>query len=93
MVRSIALFIVSVAHAPAVVAADAATPPRPMAPAEPPAYVSALADYKPWRDTAPAPWKRVNDDVGRLGGHMGHLRGDAAPPKGDKPAPPAEAKR
>ena len=39
-----------------------------------PAYRSALGEYRPYRLDEPLrPWKEANDEVGRLGGHMGHL--------------------
>jgi hypothetical protein len=65
------------------VAADTpAAPPTSAAPRTPPAYVSALAGYRAWREVEVVPWKRANDEVGRLGGHAGHLRGSS-------PTPPA----
>lgn len=39
---------------------------------------SAFAGYRPFLDEPPAPWREVNDEVGRLGGHMGHMKGEAA---------------
>lgn len=91
MVRSLALWA-AVAHAPAVLAAEAAAPPRPPAPASPPAYVSAFAGYQPYREPTRAPWKGVNEEVGRIGGHAGYVR-DAAPPPQPPRLPPAETKR
>jgi len=79
MVRSLALIALAVAASPVVLASEVASPPRSTVPSTPPAYVSALADYKPWREPVLAPWKRVNDEVARLGGHMGHVRGSPAP--------------
>lgn len=39
-----------------------------------PAYRSPLSEYRPYRVDEPLrPWKDANDEVGRLGGHMGHL--------------------
>lgn len=31
-------------------------------------YSSAFADYKPWQDSPPGDWRRINDDVGSRGG-------------------------
>ena len=42
-------------------------------------YQSAFADYKPLQDEALQDWRQVNDEMGRLRGHMGHLEtGQAA---------------
>ena len=39
-----------------------------------PVYRSALNGYRPYRTDEPLrPWRDANDEVGRLGGHMGHL--------------------
>ena len=39
-----------------------------------PVYRSPLGDYRPYRVDEPLrAWKDANDEVGRLGGHMGHL--------------------
>lgn len=49
-------------------------------PADPQAAVpavrheSAFASYRPMRDEKPAPWREVNDEVGRVGGHLGIFR-------------------
>ncbi|MSQ49057.1 MAG: hypothetical protein EXR30_01570 [Betaproteobacteria bacterium] len=71
-------------------AAQAAARPDP---AEPKAavpvrpYESAFKNYQPYVDPDIARWREVNDEVGRLNGHMGHLPrqpGSAAKP-GAKP--------
>lgn len=36
-------------------------------------YQSVFADYKPLQDEALHDWRQVNDEMGRLRGHMGHL--------------------
>jgi len=54
------------------------------APVPPPHYPSAFADYALFRH-ALAPWRAVNDTVGRLGGHMGHM--PALPATPDEPQP------
>ncbi|NLF53915.1 MAG: hydrolase [Thauera phenolivorans] len=39
-----------------------------------PPYRSSLDAYRPYRADEPLrAWKEANDEVGRLGGHMGHL--------------------
>lgn len=54
-----------------------------------PGYDSAYADYKPYIDAPPAPWREANDLAARVGGHAGIFAGsthghDAPPPD---PAP------
>jgi hypothetical protein len=49
-------------------------------------YDSAFAGYTPYRDEKPAPWRDVNDEVGRVGGHIGIIGG--AGHAGHKTAPP-----
>ncbi len=81
----------------------AQSPPRPDDPAvktPPPAQASAFEGYRRFRDEEMVPWREVNDEVGRLGGHMGHVKeetmpaakeasGHAAPPPAAQPAPRA----
>jgi hypothetical protein len=56
-------------------------------------YESAFAGYTPYREEKLAPWRDVNDDVARAGGHIGIFRGagnadhDGAAPGPAKPAP------
>jgi len=79
--------VLTVALACATAAAGAQTPaPRERAPAPPPAYRSAFEGYRPYVEEPLAPWREVNDTVGRVGGHVGVLRADEnnAPPQ---PAP------
>ena len=62
----------------AAVAAGAAAQDRPADPAATaPAlkYESAFADYRPYREEKLAPWRDLNDEVGRVGGHVGMFRG------------------
>lgn len=42
-------------------------------------YQSAFADYRGWREPDAMNWRQANDEVGAMGGHMGHLRGGASP--------------
>lgn len=59
-------------HVPAE-ARPAAAAAQPGAPALP-VYRSPLSGYRPYRVDEPLrPWKDANDEVGRLGGHMGHV--------------------
>ena len=60
------------------VSAAAQTPARPD-PADPKSaatvrpYESAFRDYRPYVDPDIARWRDVNDEVGRLNGHVGHV--------------------
>jgi hypothetical protein len=76
----------------AVAAAQDAAPRNPADPSvavAAPRYESAFSGYARHRDEKIAPWREVNDDVGRIGGHIGILRG-ATP---SKPAPAAPKER
>lgn len=66
-------------------------------------YESAFTNYFPFRDEKLAPWREVNDEVGRVGGHLGIFGGAAGhaghgstKPKVQQPAtavtPPAPTK-
>jgi len=37
-------------------------------------YRSGLSEYRPYRDPAIADWRETNAEVGKLGGHGGHIR-------------------
>lgn len=49
-------------------------PTDPAAAVPPAQYSSAFAGYQPLRDEKPAPWREVNDEVARAGGHLGIFR-------------------
>lgn len=40
-------------------------------------YESALKDYRPFVEAEVARWREANAEVGRLGGHAGHLPREA----------------
>ncbi len=42
-------------------------------PAAAPAHEPAFRDYRPYVDPEVGRWRQANDEVGRLGGHSGHL--------------------
>ncbi|TMW71938.1 hydrolase [Thauera sp. UPWRP] len=68
-------------------ATQAATASEQSKPQPLPVYRSPLSEYRPYRVDEPLrSWKDVNDEAGRLGGHMGQLtppsRGDDS--KGDE---------
>lgn len=65
------------AHMPLATAALAAAPPDP---ANPDAFApsfsheSALTGYRGFREAPLVPWRDVNDEVARVGGHLGIFR-------------------
>ncbi len=67
-----------------------AAPTDPAAPVPPARYESAFAGYAPFRDQDVAPWRDLNDEAARIGGHIGIMRGAGQPASGKSPesAPP-----
>lgn len=49
-----------------------------------PAYSSAYAGYRSWRDEPPAAWREANDEAARIGGHLGMFK-----PQPQTPVAPA----
>jgi hypothetical protein len=46
-------------------------------------YLSAFKSYRPSVDENDTPdkvWRSANDEAGKLGGHVGHIRGYTTPP-------------
>ena len=69
------------AHAPlaaAQPAADRHDPADPAAPAPAFQYESAFKGYRSYRETPLAPWREVNDEAARVGGHLGIFRAGPA---------------
>ena len=60
-------------------------PADPDAPAPALQYESAFTDYRAFRETPLAPWRDVNDEVARVGGHLGILRGQGSRTEGAAP--------
>ena len=74
----------AIACAPLAAAAQAAAKPDPAkAKAGTPAaaYESAFTGYRPYVDPELARWREVNEEMGRLNGHIGHVPG-SVPPRG-----------
>lgn len=71
-------FAVLAAFAPHAAAQQQAAKPHPADPAAPaPAvkYESAFTGYRGFREEPLAPWRGVNDEVARAGGHIGIVGG------------------
>ena len=52
-------------------------------------YESAFKDYRPYADAEVVRWREINEEMGRLGGHVGHL--PKSPDATTKPAAKAPA--
>jgi len=66
-------------------AQSVANPADPAVTVPPARYDSAFAGFAPYREQKLAPWREVNDEVARVGGHVGVLRSD----RGGTAKPPA----
>ena len=75
--------------APVAAAADRPPVADPAGTVPAPEYRSAFSTYQPFRDQEPASWRELNDEVGRIGGHIGIFRAEkpAEPKAAAKPAP------
>lgn len=49
-------------------------------------YDSAFTGYQPYRAQKLAPWRELNDDVHKAGGHIGIVGGAAGKPAAQHPA-------
>jgi hypothetical protein len=63
-------------------------PADPKARTQPAEYRSAFTDYRRYSEPEIADWRAVNDEVARVGGHLGIVRGQREDDKG-RPKPPA----
>ena len=92
--RSMMAIAAFMALAPYAAAQQQSIRPHPADPAAtPPAakYESALTGYRGFREEPLAPWRDVNEEVARTGGHVGIMRGaDAHKPPAAAPARPAQ---
>ncbi|MBX3662447.1 MAG: hypothetical protein KF804_08360 [Burkholderiales bacterium] len=52
-------------------------PADPSAAVPAPVHSSAFSGYQPLGSEKPGPWRELNDEVARIGGHIGILRGTA----------------
>lgn len=57
------------------------------------AYESAFKDYRPYADPEVPRWRQTNEEMGRLGGHVGHVPRETGATATVKPGakPPAPA--
>lgn len=62
--------------------------PRASVPARP--YESTFKDYRPYVDPDIARWREVNEEVGRLNGHIGHVPQQPGMPARPGAKPPAQ---
>jgi len=62
--------------------------PKASAPVRP--YVSAFEGYRPYVDPDIARWRQVNDEVGKLKGHTGHVPPQAGAAAKSEAKPPAQ---
>ncbi len=51
------------------------------------AYRSVLGDYRGYQEVEVGPWRELNDEMERLGGHMGHMDGNGMRPTPGQAAP------
>jgi hypothetical protein len=52
-------------------------------------YRSAFQDYRPYREQELASWRAVNEEVARVGGHVGVMKNAEKPDEPQKDAKPA----
>ncbi|HEX5611649.1 MAG TPA: hypothetical protein VFX67_03285 [Burkholderiales bacterium] len=85
-------FALAATFAGVVVAQQTARPQPADAKAAIPAlrYHSAFQDYRPHVEPQIAPWREVNEEMARLGGHAGHMP-QAARQEKSAPKPPAHS--
>ena len=86
------LFAATVDAMPLLAAAPAPTDPGATVPGV--EYQSVFSDYRPYADETVSDWRSINEEVARVGGHAGVVRGASghANPAQVKPAQPtAEA--
>jgi len=85
-------FMLAACAAGSAIAQTAARPdpadPKAAAPARP--YVSAFNDYRPYVDPDVARWRQSNEEMGRLGGHVGHVPKAQEPSAKRAATPPAQ---
>ena len=85
-------FMLAACAAGSAIAQTAARPdpadPKAPVPARP--YESAFKDYRRYLDPEVARWRQSNEEMGRLGGHVGHLPKAQGPTVKPAAKPPAQ---
>jgi hypothetical protein len=66
------LTTIALAAASSAALAAESTVPVVAAPQSPP-YISAFDGYRPFKDEPVGSWRDANTEMGKLGGHVGHL--------------------
>ena len=91
MTRSVAVVLLLALASPAAAQLKSVRPDPadPAAPVPPVKHESPFAGYAPYREQDVAPWRDVNDEVARAGGHAGIFRGDGGQATGKPAAKPA----
>lgn len=90
--RPLLLLCIGLAHAAPLFAA-APAPADPSAPAPDVTYRSTFEGYRRDREEPLKDWRAVNDEVARIGGHVGLFRGAGHGSHGaPQPATPSDAK-
>jgi hypothetical protein len=68
---------------------DANDPRAPETKPPPVIYRSAFEEYRPYREPEIASWRAVNEEVARVGGHIGVMKNAGKPDKPQKDEKPA----
>ena len=85
--RTLCALAMIVAGAAAAQNAPQPDPADPKARAQPVEYRSAFAGYRPYGEPEIASWRAANEEVGRVGGHLGIVRGQREATKGAQKPP------
>ena len=75
MTRTLLLLLAAAAGGAFAQSGGANDPRAPDAKVPPVTYRSAFEDYRPYREQGLAPWREVNEEVARVGGHAGVMKG------------------
>jgi hypothetical protein len=90
---SCALLALPAAHAAQPVPGPNTTAADPSVRVPAPAYESAFTGYQRYRGQSLAPWRELNDEVHKAGGHIGIVGGAAGRPAAATPVHPEAHKK